>query len=782
MKRYIILIVSVIIIALVPITLFDVIGFRYELGNVEADQIVSTTYDLIGAYVPATGTEAHDIYRKALINRLESYGYDVEIQEFKQLGPMTNGPSYLEIGDKKINLIPVRGGRSIGADFTGHVVIQNLTNTYEEDYVKDRFVISTGTGELIDVNIVKLYEAGCKGIIVANGFYGDGNTELDYTKLDGKTMPILYVDEENRDWLFELASKSEIDRRTVSYNTSSIGVEFFDAGAIEDVHIVSEKTVEILKGYNIIARAGQQEETVYFGTHYDGPGHYDDQSTFYNTSSVAMMLELAEHIGKNSQHLKKNSMFVFFDGGLLDQAGAKHFKEAYLDDSMQGIYLDRLGMNHDMMIASENGSQFLREKLTQFDLNKTLALGHEELINTERWNSPGVEAIRDEDNAVLITSDFQYNSVPYFMGQKPLVAENLTAIVDVLDRFIKYELFEDRYPDYMKPNEWFMIVLICVLFILMVLIHQMKHHLKIKTLYYSVPYTIFRGIMNAMFIVITTLGIILCITILPGYFNVVGGMSNYGFYTLWYHVITIIRSFFTSGLGMSSTGVPYIEIIFEHGKRTFLLLSLGLFIAIVLGIFIGMFSSYLNKGSKKQQSLLIIFGLSIPETVLIIGLLLLMKPIMSIPWIESLIEAGDLRTVIMPLFVLALVPTIYVSRTVYMTLVEEVEKKYIISLKAKGVKKDRIYTHHLLKVALNKVMNHMPMILAINIATMIICERLFSLTGIFNTIINTLSKGEYLFYLGIVLSIMAYYYIVVISSQVISKLLMPRSGGAYEVE
>jgi ABC-type dipeptide/oligopeptide/nickel transport system permease component len=79
-------------------------------------------------------------------------------------------------------------------------------------------------------------------------------------------------------------------------------------------------------------------------------------------------------------------------------------------------------------------------------------------------------------------------------------------------------------------------------------------------------------------------------------------------------------------------------------------------------------------------------------------------------------------------------------------------------------------------------MNHFPIILAINISTMIICERMFGLTGLFSTFIDAMISGEFLFCLGIVLSLMVYYYIVVLTSQTLSRVLMPRSGGAYEVE
>jgi ABC-type dipeptide/oligopeptide/nickel transport system permease component len=397
-------------------------------------------------------------------------------------------------------------------------------------------------------------------------------------------------------------------------------------------------------------------------------------------------------------------------------------------------------------------------------------------------DSPGAEYLKFNEKAVIITSDFTDNSMRYFSGEIPLESERIEPLLNVLDQYIKAEVYNDAYPEFMNNSEWQFIIVLVILMMVLISVHQLKFLTKVKFLYYSVPYTIFKGFCNALFVVVFTLFMILSITILPNYFNLEGGNFNYSFYALWRSIILTVRGFFEHGLGMTSTGVPYSEIIIMQGKTTFGLLTIALLIATSVGLTIGMLSSYLKKSHDKQQSMLVILGLSIPETVIIMVMLLSLGPIMSVPFIQANLTTTHFRTIIMPLIVLSLVPTIYVSRTVYMTLVEETKKKYITSLKAKGVKKDRIYTMHLSKVAFNKVMNHFPIILAINISTMIICERMFGLTGLFSTFIDAMISGEFLFCLGIVLSLMVYYYIVVLTSQTLSRVLMPRSGGAYEVE
>jgi len=352
-----------------------------------------------------------------------------------------------------------------------------------------------------------------------------------------------------------------------------------------------------------------------------------------------------------------------------------------------------------------------------------------------------------------------------------------------LDRYLEVEVFEDHFPDYMNVTEWFLIIILILMSMILVTVHQLRKLKGIKRIYYSLFYSVFKALCNIIFIVVFTLMIILLISIMPESYNInaVQG-SNLRFYTLWHQVIQIMRDFYTNGLGMSSTGIPYSEIIIQNSINSFKLLTTSLVIAITLGLLIGMLGSYLKKSHEQQQSILVIFGLSIPETVLIIVLLFSLEPLMKIPLIASMVEVTDLRTIYMPIFTMALIPTIYISRTVYMTMVEETKKKYIRSLKAKGVKKNRIYSHHLLKVAFSKVMNSMTILLAIGISTMIISETQFAIPGVVLNILRALNAQSYLYYLGLVLSIMIYYYIVILTSRVLSRILMPRSGGAYEIE
>lgn len=781
MKRYIFWLISIFVIILVPMTFFHVIGFHYELNQIDSEAIIKRTDELMDYGTPSSGSRSHEDYRHYLVRELEVLGYSIEIQEYQQLGAVYGNDNYLEVADLNIPLVSPRGGRSIGGEFTGEMVIQNLTSSYETDYVKNRVVISSGFSDLSDVSLLKLYEAGCKGVIIANGYYSDGDNQLDYKTLDGKTMPIVFIGEEDKDALFDLARNSLKERQRVSSGTSLTGVDYFDAGVIENAHIVVEKNIEIMTGYNILATIGQGDESYYFATHYDGDASSSQYMKYYNTSSVATMLELSKRLAKDEEFLKKKAMFVFLDGGMLNQSGSKYFNEILTDD-MYGVYLDRLGMCNEMLVGSEGNSLFFRESMKQYDFDDTMKIGHENVIDNIRIDAPGIEAIRQEENAILITTDYHANVMPYYVGNRDSIAEDYDNLLSVFDRYFKVIYFEDSYPEYMTSKEWYVVFFLTIVLIILNTVYHFKHFDRIKLFYYSVPYSIFKIIVNAVFVILITLGIILCITVLPEYFNLSGGTFNYGRYALWHEIIIIARGFLENGMGISSAGVPYIEILLQHSSNTFKLMGTALIISIVLGMLIGMLSSYLKKGNNKQQSILIIFGLSIPETVLIIFMLFSMKNIMEIPIVASVLKTSDLRTIIMPLIVLTLVPTIYISRTVYMTLVEEIQKKYIISLKAKGVKKVRIYSQHLLKVAFTKVLSHIPIIISINIATMIVCEKLFSLTGVFNTLIATISSGEYLFYLGIVLSIMSYYYVVTLTSRLVSHLLMPRAGGAYEVE
>jgi len=781
MKKYILAVMSVLILVIAPIALFKVIGFHYDLNQIDTQAIEARAETLWSSYPnPVFGSEMHHDYRDELIKILESMGYDVNLQKFEQLTSVEEGPSSLKIGDKIINLIPARGGRSTGLDFTGEMIVHNLSNSYEAEDVKGRVVISTGFGELLDAQIEGLYDSGCLGIIVANGYYLNGFTEHDYSALDGKLMPVAYLGEEDREYLLNLTKESSVEARQVSLGTSYTGVEFFDAGLIEG-HIIINKKIQIVEGYNIIASLQEGQKDYVFASHYDGGHLSGKEGLYFNTTSVASIIEIAKRIASDQEHLDKNVAFVLFDGGMINQSGVDAYKKHFNDETSY-IFLDRLGLNEHMLISSNNGSKFLKETLMQYDINYNLNQGGVGALDNIRENSPGAEIIKLEKNAVLITADYTNNQLEYYIGDKAFERESFKYVIDTLDKFIKVEIFRDVYPDYMRFNEWLFISLMIGILSMMSVIKHLKFHERIKRFYYSLPYTLFKGGINAILIVLLTTFIILSVTILPSYLSIFQGRLNYSFYILWLKILTTVRTLFESGLGMTSTGVPYKEIILNQSMTTFKLIGIALLLSTCLGLLMGMLSHYVKKNPNKEQSMMVILGLSIPETVLIMIFLLSLDNIMAIPWIESHMETTDFRTFIMPLVVLSLVPTIYVARTVFMTLVEEAKKKYIISLKAKGVKKDRLYRHHLSKVACHKVLSQSPILLAISISTMIICERMFAITGLFTTFIDAMFSRDYLLCIGIVFALMIFYYFITVGAKMLSNIIMPRSGGSYEVE
>lgn len=784
MKKFILLLVSLMIIVLIPLLLFNVLGFHYEAGIISAENVVEDTMELIAYGSPLVGTEEHDVYRDELIKRFTDLGYTVELQKFKQLGPVLGEHHELYVqGLSEVTLYAPPGGRSIGTDFTGDMVTLNLVDSYEPEVVQNRFVLSTGFVDLNDVTVEKLYDDGCKGIILANGNYSDGGTQLNYAKLDGKTMPIFFVTNEVSQELLELAKKSPVERKKTSYGTSYTTVDFFDAGVIESIEVKFDKDIEIIECQNIIATLDtSHKNTLMIGTHYDGDSSEDVYMTYYNTSSVATILSIAERLKIDEEHMKQNIELVLFDGGLLDQSGVKYYNE-HKETDYDAIYLDRLGFGDYTIFSGDNESNFLAEKVYQYDLTGDLTRGSVGLLYRYRIDSPGAKMILSKGEGILISSDPSVNVNKFYSGEKSLEAINLQPVINILDSYLEVEVFEDHFPDYMNKTEWLLIIVFMLMAMILVTVHQLRKLKGIRAIYYSMSYSIFKALCNIIFIVTFTLMIILFISIMPETYNINGVQgSNLRFYTLWHQMTQILRAFYHNGLGMSSTGIPYSEIIIQNSMNSFKLLSISLVIATALGLFIGLLGSYLKKSHNQQQSILVIFGLSIPETVLVIVLLFSLEPLMKIPLVASLVEVSDLRTIYMPIFTMALIPTIYISRMVYMTMVEETKKKYIRSLKAKGVKKNRIYTHHLLKVAFSKVMNNMTIILAISISTMIISETQFAIPGVVLNILRALNDQSYLYYMGLVLSIMIYYYIVILTSRLLSRILIPRSGGAYEIE
>lgn len=770
MKSWITYITKIVIVLILPILFFDVFTskYPYELKGQEIIQDAQAMYDLYhDAYI---GSDKHREFQKDLIKTLEDMGYTVHLQAYQQLGTIVGQEYSLSVDGTDYVLGPVRGGRAIGTSFEGEVVLLNSATSFTEDLVKDRFVMLTNHGNVEDPVFEALYNYGCKGVLLGTATYPDGFENFDISRLDGRMIPIAMTNDALNDHLIELSKASQNNPRQISIGISYSNVDYFQGGVIENVSINIDQSIELIEGTNIIASLSEDKTSQIIATSYDPKPASQSVGIYYNMLSLSTVIKMAD-AAKDSD---ADITFALFDGGSAGQMGAKYYRENSFYPNTPILFIENIGFVKHHMFSKGEASQFETEKIIQYSkggLSHSTYNGFDQMM----LNQAAYTYLLNEEQVAAIT--YSPTSNLYSIFQDPLTEENFGGLLETLDQYLKVELYKDHSQD--LPAYFIIFLIGIIAYILIVLsLEQFKDQALIHRVYNTHAYKIFINITNIMGVFLVTLLVILLIALLPEYFNMSGGRANYSLYTLSKEILFLFDNFVHNGFGHSTMGIPYIETIIQSSMVSFKLVMIAMTVSILLGLAIGILSTY-RKKANKSQSVWVILGLSIPETVIIIGLLFSMKYMVEWPLIKDYLESSQLRAFVLPLISMMVVPTIYISRLVYIEVIELLQKKFVLSLKAKGVKKNRIYSHHILPIAFQKVLNTIPIILAINISTMIIAEKLFAVPGIINQIFAALDHGIYLYYLGLVLSLMSFYYLVVLSAKLINRLLIP-NGGANE--
>ncbi|GIO25798.1 ABC transporter permease subunit [Ornithinibacillus bavariensis] len=112
-------------------------------------------------------------------------------------------------------------------------------------------------------------------------------------------------------------------------------------------------------------------------------------------------------------------------------------------------------------------------------------------------------------------------------------------------------------------------------------------------------------------------------------------------------------------------------------------------------------------------------------------------------------RSADENAFLLPLITLTLIPTIYLIRTLSERTYDVLAEDYILSAKAKGLKKRHIYMHHVIRNVLPYLKADLHKVIAIMMSNLFIVEYLFNVRGLttllfggtmyqYNLVVNTL--------------------------------------------
>jgi peptide/nickel transport system permease protein len=232
---------------------------------------------------------------------------------------------------------------------------------------------------------------------------------------------------------------------------------------------------------------------------------------------------------------------------------------------------------------------------------------------------------------------------------------------------------------------------------------------------------------------------------------------------------------------------PVSEILSDAFVPTFVLASVAMLFATIIGLVLGILSAIHKDGWFDRISLIVsILGMSLPSFFAAI----------LIAWIFAFVWAGytglnmfgslysvddfgrgeylNFKNLILPAATLAIRPLAIITELMRSTMLDVMSQDYIRTAKAKGLSLYRIINRHALKNALNPVVTAVSGWFASLMAGAVFVEYIFDWKGVGVVIVDSLEKYDFPVIMGAVLFISVLLIIINIFADLVYGILDPR--------
>lgn len=222
------------------------------------------------------------------------------------------------------------------------------------------------------------------------------------------------------------------------------------------------------------------------------------------------------------------------------------------------------------------------------------------------------------------------------------------------------------------------------------------------------------------------------------------------------------------------------QAILGHLRPTASLAMLAMIISIFISIPIGVAAAN-RRGTMADQSLmgLALLGMSIPSFLL--GLLLILLVGVQLGWLPVAgyqpLSAGvwnHLKYLILPAISLGTVQAALIARMTRTSMLEVLNKNFIKTAQAKGVKNRVIVYRHALRNAFLPILTVIGQSFGTLVAGAVVTETIFNIPGIGQLIINSIERRDYSVIQGVVLFVTFSYVFINLTIDLLYGLIDPR--------
>jgi peptide/nickel transport system permease protein len=227
-------------------------------------------------------------------------------------------------------------------------------------------------------------------------------------------------------------------------------------------------------------------------------------------------------------------------------------------------------------------------------------------------------------------------------------------------------------------------------------------------------------------------------------------------------------------------GRPVTTAILERIPITFELAITSLFIAILIGVPLGMISAVKHDSYFDRFFMFTaVLGVSLPSFWL--GLLMMMFFSVHLRWLpsggyipftENFVQG--LKTLIMPAFSLGFMQSALIARMTRSSMLEMIRKDFVNTARAKGLKEFVINTKHVFRNITTPLITVIGLSFGNLLSGAVIVETVFAYPGLGRLIVQAVTRRDYPLIQGILLTVSVSYILVNLLTDILYPIFDPR--------
>lgn len=670
-----------------------------------------------------------------------------------------------------------------GIDFYGDLVVlgPDFLRTKPEE-IKDRIAVIE-FNSLTPRVVAHIIESGGKGVLCSADSNSFNPTRLlEKSKsfdISGKTdesILVGYISVETYRHLHSISEKK--DERKLD----------------EPIGIVKHSRIRVDIGYPVVETANilgkiegksSKGNVILITSNIDGLGIGTGDQHFpgaiNNTAGIAIILELARMMTSQDNLPDQTIVFAGFGGQEQQLSGSDHFisDPIYPLEQTTVIHIDSIGKAtlDGLGIASDPFSgMIIKDRMHKYaeDMGlKTILRPPNYGVITQFLNKkvPGV-----------LLSDSSRTQNAYEDNYENIDKDTIDTAANVMIHYIKRDIYNDTRIDYLSSFERYFLILTALCGLISYLIVRGYNAFpnmsiagnSIESIYYSTPVLVVRKFFTSVlpyFVAVFMLALLANID--PGTdMKVVSGemTTNVSWYLTLKNSVLYMRSMMDLSTYQSDTVGNIFSVIYDSSKLSIALVASSLFFSTLFGVLRGMYEGYRSKKTKLGSLGTLIF-FSIPDVLIVLAVLLGYTFIAS--RLPNLKDVMPLKTFILPLITLSIIPTIYISRITLITIQEELAKDYIKNEKAKGFSRRKIIFVELMPSIIYRIIDTMPAIMTMLLSNMIIVEYLFNYKGILYFLIYLYNRQDVYRFVPLAITLGLIYIVFTKGFQMLAKIINP---------